>query len=322
MSELREDYKKALREAQEKYDADYITYFGELKRPYDDEIIRLVAEKRSRSSVVLHLITYGGDPHVAYRIAREIQANYSNAHNGSGRFYLFVNGVCASAGTLLALGADEIIMNQHAELGPLDVQLRKPDEVGERTSGLTPIESLEFLKINSIKLFRETFFNLRFDPELAFSTRMAADISAQLSTGMMGKIYQQMDPIRLGEIHRSIRIAEDYGERLGRSNIKEGTIGKLITGYPSHSCVIDKREAEDLFDSVSTPSPALISIGDALNELSKTYLRPENCFVQFLTESFFDELLPDPKRTPSAKDVENEDQPAKQQESDGEDENL
>ena len=51
----------------------------------------------------------------------------------------YVDTVCKSAGTILALGADVIIMSQYAELGPIDVQLQKEDEVGESTSGLVGI---------------------------------------------------------------------------------------------------------------------------------------------------------------------------------------
>ena len=36
---------------------------------------------------------------------------------------------CKSAGTLLALGADEIIMSNLSELGPLDIQLPDRDYI-------------------------------------------------------------------------------------------------------------------------------------------------------------------------------------------------
>ncbi len=44
------------------------------------------------------------------------------------KFYLFVNGMCKSAGTLIAIGADVYLLTERAEFGPIDTQIRKPDE--------------------------------------------------------------------------------------------------------------------------------------------------------------------------------------------------
>ena len=49
-------------------------------------------------------------------------------------------------------------------------------------------------------------------------------------------------------------MAKAYGERLGTSNLTEGgaTLDKLINGYPTHSFVIDKKEAEGLFKNTDS----------------------------------------------------------------------
>ena len=86
-------------------------------------------EKPSKPNVFLILTTNGGDAHAAYRIARLLQIV-------STRFFLFVPLRCKSAGTLLALGANELIMNPIAELGPLDVQLVQRNEIDRTRSGL------------------------------------------------------------------------------------------------------------------------------------------------------------------------------------------
>lgn len=44
----------------------------------------------------------------------------------------------------MCLGADKLIMSGNGELGPIDVQLFKQHEVGERESGLTPIQAMLF----------------------------------------------------------------------------------------------------------------------------------------------------------------------------------
>lgn len=111
-------------------DADVILINSPIARPLDDDVIELCRERNRRESVVLLLVTEGGDADAAFRIARCLQDNYK-------RFSLFVSGYCKSAGTLVALGATELIIADTGELGPLDVQMSKPDELAQTQSGLT-----------------------------------------------------------------------------------------------------------------------------------------------------------------------------------------
>lgn len=94
--------------------ADIIYYRGSIDRQCGADYITNLAPENN--NVVLILCTTGGDPHAAYKIARALQAKYK-------KFYLYVNCYCKSAGTLIAIGSDEVIMGNGAELGPLDAQL-------------------------------------------------------------------------------------------------------------------------------------------------------------------------------------------------------
>ncbi len=78
--------------------------------------------------MVLMLSTFGGDPDAAYRIARCLRRRYT-------RVSAMISGFCKSAGTLLLLGADDLVFTEHGELGPLDVQYWKQDELEEMGSG-------------------------------------------------------------------------------------------------------------------------------------------------------------------------------------------
>jgi ClpP class serine protease len=64
--------------------------------------------------VILH--TPGGLAIAALQIARALRAH-------PGRVTVFVPHFAMSGGTLVALGADEIVMTQHAMLGPIDPQI-------------------------------------------------------------------------------------------------------------------------------------------------------------------------------------------------------
>jgi hypothetical protein len=51
-------------------------------------------------------------------------------------------------------------------------------------------------------------------------------------------------------------VAGEYGERLNNhsKNLKSSSLKKLTHGYPSHSFVIDRQEAEHLFEKARIPS--------------------------------------------------------------------
>ena len=93
---------------------------------------------------------------------------------------------------------------------------------------------------------------------------MAAEISSGLTVGLLGPLYQQLDPIRLGEVERSLKISGDYTERLtshqSSSNLKEGAVARLLGSYPSHGFVIDTKEARELFKRVEEPDSNLLEI--------------------------------------------------------------
>jgi hypothetical protein len=252
------------------YDADIFAYVGGIDRPHDDRFIERVKNFRRRTNVILLLTTLGGDPNAAYRIARCLQSEYETVPQNEGGggeipskgiFYLYVDSRCKSAGTILALGANTIFMSDYAELGPIDVQLRKGDEVGERSSSLTPMHAIESLRDLSIKYFEDCFKELRFNQDLLFATKAASEIASKMSTVLFGTIFSQIDPMRVAEFDRAMRIASEYGQRLGRENLLDGGLNRLVAAYPTHGFVIDRTEAREIFRSVERPTEKLINLG-------------------------------------------------------------
>ena len=271
------------KEYAEKHNTDFAVYLGDMRRPSDNWLIEACKRRRRRKNLILVLGTRGGDANVAYRIGRAFQKFYKieeRTHAGEGpEFTIFIPMQCKSAGTILATSATKLVMSHHAELGPIDVQLRNPSEVGERTSGLTPIQALDTLKLHSKSFFVDHFNKLRFDENLAFSTKMAAEIASGLTVGLLGPLYQQVDPIRLGEVERSLKISGDYTERLTShptaSNLNDDAVAKLLGGYPSHGFVIDIKEAKELFKRVDEPD----------GDLSELVTDEHQGFIDWLIQS-------------------------------------
>jgi hypothetical protein len=222
---------------------------------------------KRRKNILLILITNGGNPDAAYRMARCLQRTYSN-----GRVIVLIPSLCKSAGTLVAIGAHEIALADRGELGPLDVQLRKPDDLLERMSGLDVNEALTSMQTKAFEAFERYLLDLNFRSGGSISLKTAMQIATELTVGLFEPIYGQIDPLRMGEIAREIKIADEYGRRLNKiaKNLKDGALERLVASYPSHTFVIDQNEAKDLFQHVRELTPSenalLNHLGDCVQK--------------------------------------------------------
>jgi len=256
-------WREWIQEVSENLEADICIISGGLQSRLDDDVITCVEANKRKKNILLLLTTFGGDAAVAYRIARCFQGAYQD-----GAFIVFVPDVCKSAGTLLTIGAHELIMASCAQLGPLDVQVSKPDELGEWISGLTPVHSLSFLQEHAFKLFEHNFLELIARSGAQITTRTAAEIATKLTTGLFQPMYSQLDPLRLGEYHRNMMVAADYGRRLDKGNLKSADVLKKLThGYPSHGFVIDRKEAISLFVNIRQPTEAELRLAKWLRPI-------------------------------------------------------
>lgn len=260
----------------EKNGCDVLLFSGYINRFDEDAVIHLCGSRPLREKVTLLLATFGGSPDAAYRIARTLQQRHKHVT-------VFVYGLCKSSGTLIVLGADDLVMSDFAELGPLDIQVRKPDEVGELGSGLTPLQSLDTLRARAFDSFQENFNKFRNDMQM--TSKMAAQVATEMTVGLLGNVYSQVDPMRLGELDRQVRIALDYGQRLTagqRTNVKNNTLAKLVSGYPSHGFVIDRAEAKELFHRVRVPTVEETALAEAISHLTRWPVNSDSPTIAFL----------------------------------------
>lgn len=239
------------------YNADVFYYAGEISRQGYENLTRCCVTHTPKKNACLFLATYGGDAHAAYRIARALRHHYEKLH-------VFIPRECKSAGTLLVIGATSLIISDRGELGPLDVQLSKPDEIFERSSGLDIMQSLYVLREEALGTFLHYLLSIKGGSSI--TVRTAAEIASKLAVGLFSPIYAQIDPLKLGEIRRAIMIAYEYGQRLDKydQNLKPDTLDRLVTEYPSHSFVIDRQEARQLFQNVRAAHPYEEHLGELL----------------------------------------------------------
>ncbi len=268
---------------------DILFFNSAIERGKDRKIIQMVGKRQRRKNIMLILVTNGGNPDAAFRISRCLQEKYE-------KFSVFIPGICKSAGTLVALGANEIIVSDCGELGPLDVQMQKADELWEMSSGLTDLTALQMLQGRAFAMFERAFLDLKERSGGRITLRTAMEVSSTLMSGLYGPIFSQIDPIRLGEISRAMNIGMEYGQRLERKgkNLKATALFKLTAEYPSHGFCIDRTEAEGLFTKLRKPTDNESKLAECLG--NEAYCESEeNSFIEFLSEELVASSLPDNK---------------------------
>lgn len=241
-------------------DADMWLYSGPLARPHQKSVMHECSRNKKRPNALLMLATYGGSPHVAYRIGRCLQDNYK-------KVVVCVAGPCMSAGTLLALAAHELVISDRGTLGPLDIQLPKEDDLWQRTSGLAVKEAVSELVVEASAAFDMTLVNLTAKSGGRITLRTATETASSLTAQLFQPLFGQIDPLRLAEDDRSMRMVGQYGKRLADAsgNLQDNGLSELLVGYPSHAFEIDRTEAaERLFLRIREPDQTELALFKAL----------------------------------------------------------
>lgn len=263
-------------------ESDVYFFNSGIERPHDQELIDCIGGlPRRRPNITFIMVTEGGDPDAAYRMARCMQENYA-------KITCIVSGFCKSAGTLLVIGASELAMGESGELGPLDVQMAKRDELGEWQSGLTISSAMRALHERSFAAFEHFFLTTKQRSLNRITFKTATDIAAKLTGALFAPIFQQIDPFHVGESFRSTAIALYYGMRLDSSsdNLMDGeALDSLVSDYPHHGFVIDRKEAANLFKRVRALTATEAELVSALGRGAKHPFSEDFARREFLSET-------------------------------------
>lgn len=266
-------------------DADVFLYNFPISRIFDNYVIDLCIKRKRRPNIFVMMVTSGGDADAAFRMARCFQELYE-------KIIFYVCGQCKSAGTLVAVGAHELIFSDFGELGPLDIQLEKKDEIVQMQSCWTAISALSVLKDKTFEAFENFFIEIQRRSDGTITVPTAAKIASDLTIGILSPISRQIDPMHLGDASRSMTIALHYGRLLDAKskNLKDEALDDLISSYPSHGFVIDRCEAEKLFKNVRKRNQLEFILATVLG---KSSMIPdgmnEDPTIQFLSDEIIDD---------------------------------
>jgi hypothetical protein len=104
-------------------------------------------------------------------------------------------------------------MDSFSELGPLDVQLTRENEITGRRSGLLSSSKFDSLQKAAFDLFQHFMLRIVMSSEGVISFKVASEISATMSAGLMAPVYSQINPDTVGSDYRDLRVALLYGQR-------------------------------------------------------------------------------------------------------------
>jgi hypothetical protein len=204
-------------------------------------VIKRRREFENLDTLELLLHSPGGHADLAYQLMKYFRRKAKTVN-------VIVPFAAKSAATLMCLGADAVFMGQFAELGPLDVQIEDPVEKGaEPVSPIDDFKSMEFLREYAVELL--DYFTLNLVKRYGISLKDAIPHSTACATGLVGRLYEKIDPLEVGGHRRSLAIGEEYAKRLltlVKNPNHKAIVEKLVWSYPSHDFAVDFDEALEL----------------------------------------------------------------------------
>ncbi|MBZ0155389.1 MAG: hypothetical protein K8I29_04135 [Alphaproteobacteria bacterium] len=187
------------------------------------------------------LQTPGGDIDAAFLIVKILRKQARKVN-------ILVPRFAKSAGTLICLGADAILLTDLSELGPLDTQIYEEVDGGmsgyvSALNGFKALEQVQLHTIETLDIATKLILS-RSRMKITEAIHLATEFSGQTS----GTLYSMLNPSKIGEYARALEIGEHYGililtRYMGWPREKaEATVKQLVKQYPSHGFVIDLEE--------------------------------------------------------------------------------
>lgn len=204
-----------------------------------DHLLAMGQKGKKVARLDLFLYSRGGDVSVPWRIVTMIREFCDE-------FAVLVPYKAHSAATMIALGADKIIMGRKAELGPID-----PSLVGAPGSGQQPPQ-ISVEDVTSYVSFMRERANINDQSALA---RVISQLANHVTPLALGSVNRQYSHIRL--VAR--KLLSSHNERLEDSRMA-AIIEALTEKIYSHGHAIARKEAAEMGLPVEEPDDVLESL--------------------------------------------------------------
>lgn len=242
----RDDRIRLVQEIENLRNSNVLVYFTADRQPVGarigEDAVRLIYDhllsfedsELKREKLDLLLYTRGGDVSVPWRIVSMIRESYKE-------FSVLIPYKAYSAGTMICLGADQIVMGSKAELSPIDPTLVRAI-VGEAT---VPPPEISVEDVSSYISFMKDRANINDQAALAQVVSLLANHLTPLT---LGSVNRQYSHIRL--VARKLLASR-------RDKLDEDRMGTIIEALTekmySHGHAIGRKEATELGLPVEKP---------------------------------------------------------------------
>lgn len=198
--------------------------------------------------ISLFLYTCGGNTLAAWNIVNLIK-QYCDS------FEVIIPHKARSAGTLMSIGAETIVMTKQATLGPIDPSINTP--MNPQIPNAAPDAKYPVSVEDVLGYIEWAKSELNIKDDIALSN-------------ILIKLTDQIHPLVLGQAYRAKAQIKMLARRMLNSQMKkeeqiQKVIGFLCSESGSHDYTINRREARDMLGlNVETPTTELYTI---INEL-------------------------------------------------------
>ena len=176
------------------------------------------------------MFTQGGETIAAFGLARLVRefADWVG---------VLIPDMCHSAGTLFALGADQIVMTRAASLSPIDPSIRGPlNPTIEVNPGQRQLVPLSVESVAGFKTLVTEDWGIKADEPLAAILRALAERVHPLALGDVFRVRQQIEHLAT-QLLLEHRKDEDHAKHI---------VDTLTKRLGSHDYLISRREARKL----------------------------------------------------------------------------
>lgn len=195
--------------------------------------------------ISLVLYTMGGNTSAAWNLVNLL-------HMFCDDLEVIAPGKCMSAGTLISLGADRIVMTKQATLGPIDPTLQHP--LGPSIPGASP-ESRAGVSVEAVRGYLDAIAGYDKGQELVGTALL--DLSSRVHPLVLGQIFRSQQQIR----NLAQRLLSRHTDDEAKSN---QIIEFLCSESGSHDYTLNRREAKELGLVVEKCSAELYELLKAL----------------------------------------------------------
>lgn len=219
----------------------------------------------ARISLILH--TSGGHTLTAWRLTNLLRMFCDELE-------VFVPSKAQSAGTLMSIGADRVVMTKQAVLGPIDPTLTSPLNPQVNVGGQPQQVPVSVESVRG-------YINLtRNELKIADNTNL---------TQVLLELSRHIHPVVLGDIFRSTEQIRFLARKLLPRQVKDETkiesiVDFLCADSGSHDYTIDRREASGLGLQVEKPSAELYKL---LKEIHRSYTEELQILNPFSPMEYF-----------------------------------